>query len=95
MNRYGSNVSHGFHIPDFFKQLVLCKYPVRILRQKYEQIELFCRKLLFLFMNPDPSGRLIDADSADLYNIVLRHAAANQPFISCQMRLDSCHQLAG
>ena len=72
MNCYGGDITDGFHIPDLSEKLFLGEYVVRILRKESEKIELFCGEGLFFAFYEDTACGFVNAESADLYNIVLR-----------------------
>ena len=64
------NISDGFHIPDFPEQFFLCKHMVWIFCQKGKKIKFFCCKLFFLVVHPDTACCLVNADTADLNDII-------------------------
>ena len=93
MYRNCGNIADRLHIPDFRKQLILRKHAIRILRQESQQIKFLGGKLLFLSIDPHPTGSLINLNTADLNNIILRHIASDQPLIAGQMRFYTRHHL--
>ena len=92
MDSNRSNVSHGFHIPDFSEKFFFGKYSVRILCKECEQIILLgCKGCLFS-VYPYTTCSLVDLDSSDLYNIILLHVGTDQTIVSVHMCLNSGYQ---
>ena len=95
MHRYGRNISNRLHIPDLAEQFFLCKYMIRILCKKCEQIKLFRGECFLFAIDPHPSGRLINLDAADLNDLIFLHTASYQTLIPGHMRLYTRYQFTG
>ena len=88
------NVSDGIHIPDFAEQLFLGIYMVWMLRKESKQIKFLTGKCFLHTVHHNPSCSLVNTDTANLYHIIFRSIASNQPLVTCQMRLYPRHQFA-
>ena len=95
MHRYGCNVPHRIHIPDFTEQFFLCIYVIGMFCKEGEKIKLLTGKSFLHAVHSNSSGCLIDPDSPDFDQIIVFLSRTNKSVISCHMRLYPGNQLAG
>ena len=85
----GSNISDGFHFPDFPEKLFFCKYMVWIFRQKCQKIKFLCGKCLFFSVDVDAAGCLVNFQTTDLNSVIAWDAAGGQPLVTLNVATSS------
>ena len=95
VHRHRGDVPQRLHVPDLVKQLLLREHVVRVLRQERKKVKFLRREVLLLPIHVHPPGGLVDLESADLYDLILRHPAADEALVPGEVRLHTRHHLAG
>src|SRR5699024_9241968 len=56
MHRDSGDISDRLHVPDLAEQFIFSIHMIGVTCKKSQQIELLCRKILFLSVDPHPAG---------------------------------------
>ena len=87
------DIADGLHIPYFAEQFFLGEYVIGILRKKGQKVKLLGGELLLLAVHPHAARGLVDADTANLHDIVLHDVASDQALVPGKVCLNARYQL--